>query len=82
MGTAKKLDPTKLEIVDIKKTSYDPLAKKIRRTFKNEKNKIMVICSSEKPKDIKKLGSISFVPSVAGIYITSYIINDIIKGEK
>ena len=82
MGTAKKLDPTKLEIVDIKKTSYDPLAKKIRKTFKNEKNKIMVICSSEKPKDIKKLGSISFVPSVAGIYITSYIINDIIKGEK
>ena len=35
----------------------------------------------EKPKEIKKLGSISFVPSVAGIYITSYIINDII-GEK
>ena len=34
-----------------------------------------------KPKEIKKLGSISFVPSVAGIYITSYIINDII-GEK
>ena len=82
MGTANKLDPTKLEIVDIKKTSYDPLAKKIRKTFKNEKNKIMVICSSDKPKDIKKLGSISFVPSVAGIYITSYIINDIIKGEK
>ena len=82
MGTAKKLDPTKLEIVDIKKTSYDPLAKKIRKTFKNEKNKIMVISSSEKPKEIKKLGSISFVPSVAGIYITSYIINDIIKGEK
>ena len=42
----------------------------------------MVICSSEKPKDIKKLGSISFVPSVAGILITSYIINDILKGAK
>ena len=34
------------------------------------------------PKNIKNLGSISFVPSVAGILITSYIINDIIKGEK
>ena len=84
MGTAKKLDPTKLEITDIRKTSYDPLAKRIRKMVKDEhiNNKIMVISSSEKPKDIKKLGSISFVPSVAGIYITSYIINDIIKGEK
>ena len=83
MGTAKKLDPTKLEITDIRKTSYDPLAKRIRKMVKDEhiNNKIMVISSSEKPKEIKKLGSISFVPSVAGIYITSYIINDII-GEK
>ncbi len=83
MGTAKKLDPTKLEITDIRKTSYDPLAKRIRKMVKDEKinGKIPVICSTEKPKEIKKLGSISFVPSVAGIYITSYIINDII-GEK
>ncbi|CCY94639.1 thiF family protein [Firmicutes bacterium CAG:884] len=83
MGTAKKLDPTKLEITDIRKTSYDPLAKRIRKMVKDEKinGKIPVICSTEKPQEIKKLGSISFVPSVAGIYITSYIINDII-GEK
>lgn len=83
MGTAKKLDPTKLEITDIRKTSYDPLAKRIRKMVKDEKinGKIPVICSTEKPKETKKLGSISFVPSVAGIYITSYIINDII-GEK
>ena len=33
---------------------------------------------TEKPKEIKKLGSISFVPSVAGIYITSYIIKTLI----
>ncbi len=84
MGTAKKLDPTKLEITDIRKTSYDPIAKKIRKMIKEEniKNKIPVVCSNEKPKQINKLGSISYVPSVAGIYITSYIINDIIKGEK
>lgn len=83
MGTAKKIDPTKLEITDIWKTSYDPLAKKIRKMVKEEhiNNKIMVVSSKEKPKEIKKLGSISYVPSVAGILITSYIINDII-GEK
>lgn len=83
MGTAKKLDPTELEIIDIRKTSYDPLAKRIRKMIKDEhiNNKIMVVSSKEKPKEIKKLGSISYVPSVAGILITSYIINDII-GEK
>ncbi len=80
MGTAKKLDPTKLKITELSKTSYDPIAKKLRKTFKN--NKVIVICSTEKPKEIKKLGSISFVPSVAGILITSYIINDILKGAK
>ena len=55
MGTAKKLDPTKLEITDIRKTSYDPLAKRIRKMVKDEhiNNKIMVISSSEKPKEIK-----------------------------
>ena len=31
MGTGNKLDPTKLEITDIRKTSYDPLAKRIRK---------------------------------------------------
>ena len=36
MGTAKKLDPTKLEITDIRKTSYDPLAKRIRKMVKDE----------------------------------------------
>ena len=80
MGTAKKLDPTKLKITELSKTSYDPIAKKLRKTFKN--SKVIVICSTEKPKEIKKLGSISFVPSVAGILITSYIINDILKGAK
>ena len=29
MGTGNKMDPTKLKITDIRKTSYDPLAKKI-----------------------------------------------------
>ena len=31
MGTANKIDPTKLEITDIRKTSYDPLAKILRK---------------------------------------------------
>lgn len=77
MGTAKKLDPTRLKITDISKTSYDPLAKKIRTHFKNKK--IKVISSDEEPVNIKELGSNSYVPAVAGILCASYVINDIIK---
>ena len=83
MGTAKKLDPTKLEIVDVRKTSYDPIAKIIRKMVKEEKisKKVWVISSTEKPADTKDnvLGSTAFVPSTAGLLCAKFIINDIIK---
>lgn len=83
MGTGNKLDPSKLEIIDIRKTSYDPLAKAIRKMVNEEKlnGKIMVVCSKEQPikTNSKTIASSSFVPSVAGLLCTSYIINDIIK---
>lgn len=83
MGTGNRLDPTKLEITNIWKTNNDPLAKIIRKLLKekNIKEKIPVICSKELPIKIKDRnpGSTSIVPSVAGIYITSYIINDTLK---
>lgn len=87
MGTGNKLDPTKLKIMDIRKTSYDPIAKIIRKMIKEEKinQKIMVVCSDEKglQKNIQKIPSNSFVPATAGLLCTSYIINDIIKqGEE
>ncbi|HAX72161.1 MAG TPA: tRNA threonylcarbamoyladenosine dehydratase [Firmicutes bacterium] len=51
MGAANKLDPTKFEIVDLSKTSYDPVAKVIRTKLKKEKinGKIPVIYSTERP---------------------------------
>ena len=83
MGTAKKLDLTKLEIVDVRKTSYDPIAKIIRKMVKEEKisKKVWVISSTEKPVDTKDnvLGSTAFVPSTAGLLCAKFIINDIIK---
>ena len=82
MGTGNRLDPSKLEIVDIRKTSGDPLAKIIRKYIKDERinKKVMVLCSKEVP--IRKgtvVGSSSFVPPSAGLLITSYVIRDIIK---
>ena len=81
MGTGNKFHPEMLEIVELKKTSYDPLAKVIRNKFKDEKRKIMVVCSKEKGVSIKDRtpGSCSLVPNAAGIMCASFVVNDILK---
>lgn len=81
MGTAKKLDPSKLQITDIRKTYNDPLARIIRKYIKDEKitKKIDVLSSTELPIKTEGLGSSSFVPSSAGLLIASYIIRKLIK---
>ena len=84
MGTANKLDPTKLEITDIYKTSICPLAKVIRKKLRQlEINDLKIVYSTEKPLQIAKqksnLGSISYVPSVAGLIIASEVVKDIIE---
>jgi len=85
MGTGKRLDPTKLQITDVRKTNYDPIAKIIRKMVKDEeiKEKIYTICSNEPPIKTNNnvIASNSFVPATAGLLCTSYIINDVIKGE-
>ena len=83
MGTGNRLDPTKLEITNIWKTNYDPLAKVMRKLLRdnNIKDKIPVVSSKEIPIKIKsrKPGSSSLVPNVAGFYIASYVFNGIIQ---
>lgn len=83
MGTGNKFDPSKLTITDIRKTSYDPLAKIIRKyVISNHiKEKIMVVSSIEPPIKSNKVSSIAFVPASSGILISSYIINDILKNN-
>lgn len=84
MGTGNRMDPTKLEITDIRKTNNDPIARILRKWVKDNKinKKIPVLCSKEVPKKTGKIiGSNSFVPSCAGLIITSYIINDIINAK-
>lgn len=82
MGTGNKLDPSKLEITDIRKTINDPLARIMRKWVKDEKikEKITVLSSSEVPIRVKGVvSSNSFVPGSAGLLITSWIINNIIS---
>lgn len=87
MGTGNKLDPTRFEVADIYKTSVCPLAKVMRRELKARGIQgLKVIYSKEEPIKPKvnpeekcKAGSISFVPSVAGLIIAGEVVKDIIK---
>lgn len=90
MGTGNKLNPTQLEVTDIYKTSVCPLAKVMRKELKKRNiKKLKVIYSREEPikpnveekLDIRTVipGSISFVPSVAGLIIASEVVKDLIK---
>jgi tRNA A37 threonylcarbamoyladenosine dehydratase len=83
MGTANKIDPTKLEIMNIWKTQNDPVAKAMRKMLRDNdiKYKLPVLCSTEIPIKTHERtpGSVSFVPNVAGFCIASYVFNDIIS---
>ena len=82
MGTGNKLNPTLLEICDIRKTSYDPIAKKIRKivTDNKIKDKIPVVYSKEQnPKFQGNIPSMIFVPATAGLLLANYVIRDIIN---
>ena len=84
MGTAKKLNPSKLSITTLDKTEYDPIAKLLRKKCRENRidaKKVKVVSSNEVPLDIKEKATSSIVPNTAGILLASYIINDIINLE-
>ena len=86
MGTGNKLDPSMLEIVDVRKTVNDPLARIVRKHVKDKRinDKVLVLSSRELPiKTGDRIpGSTSFVPSSAGLLIASYIIRTFINEDK
>ncbi len=92
MGTGNKLNPMMLKVSDISKTSVCPLAKVMRRELKKRGvNKLKVVYSEETPVTPEDTtgaetkgntgrvapGSISFVPSVAGLILAREVILDI-----
>ncbi|WP_139490351.1 tRNA threonylcarbamoyladenosine dehydratase [Brevibacillus dissolubilis] len=56
MGAANKMDPTKFQVEDISKTSYDPIAKVVRRELKKARiyKGVKVVYSKEIPVTIKE----------------------------
>ena len=81
MGTAKKMDPTKLSITTLDKTNYDKLAKVIRKKVKDLKinKKTNVVSSTEEVIKCNTLGSFMMVPATAGILCAKYVIDDVIN---
>lgn len=83
MGTARKMDASGIYVTTLDKTSYDPLARNMRKIIDKEKQKkVVVISSKEQPINTLGLGSNSFVPAISGILITNYIINDCLKFDR
>lgn len=87
MGAGNKLDPTRFEVSDISKTSVCPLARVMRQELRKRGiNHMKVVYSKEEPikhgftEDGRPLpGSVSFVPSAAGLILAGEVIKDLIK---
>jgi tRNA A37 threonylcarbamoyladenosine dehydratase len=92
MGAGAKLDPTKLQVVDISKTYNCPFAQQIRKYLRqhNIRKGIKVVFSPEEPikeslmltdgKNYKRsaYGTISYLPAVFGATTASVVIRDLI----
>ena len=85
MGAGNKLDPTRFEVADISKTSVCPLARRMRTELrKSGIEHLKVVYSKEPPvraagegQGRPVTGSVSFVPSVAGLILAAEVIKDI-----
>lgn len=92
MGTGNKLDPTAFTVTDIYKTSFCPLARIMRKELrKRGVEKLKVVYSEEEaltpegvteelPQGRRSIpGSVSFVPSAAGLILAGEVIKDIVN---
>ena len=92
MGTGNKLDPTAFTVTDIYKTSFCPLARIMRKELRKRGiERLKVVYSEEEaltpegvteelPQGRRSIpGSVSFVPSAAGLILAGEVIKDIVK---
>lgn len=83
MGTGNKLDPSRLRVADIAETHTCPLARIMRKEWKDRGlGRVCVVFSEEPPLPPKSelsdgkrtVGSVAFVPSVAGMMIAGEVV--------
>ena len=86
MGAGNKLDPTQFKVADIFQTKVDPVAKVMRKKLKEYGvESLKVVYSEEVPRKIdtgnltgKVIGSVAFVPSVAGLILAAEVVSRLI----
>ncbi len=88
MGTGNKLDPSRLEVADIYRTSVCPLAKVMRKELRARGiGSLDTVYSREDPIKPSRImmdgtrsvpGSVSFVPASAGLLLASVVIKKLI----
>ena len=83
MGAGNKLDPTRFEVARLSDTQTCPLARAMRKILREKglDKKVKVVYSQEpaRKNDMGVIGSVSFVPSVAGLIMAGEIIKDLTK---
>ena len=90
LGTGNKVDPSRLKISDVAKTSVCPLARVMRRELKVRGiNHLTVLWSDEEPIKSKITedgrpvpASTAFVPSAAGLMIASHVVRELTASDK
>ncbi len=96
MGAGNKLDPTRFEVEDLFKTEVCPLCKVMRRELRQHGvTALKVVYSREPPRrpsaDTQTsdspagrvpTGSVSFVPSVAGLLLAAEVVRDLIDSQQ
>lgn len=82
MGTGNRYKMPKFEVSDISKTSYDKLAKKLRKMLKDEGvEKLDVVYTKEEVEKTESLGSVVYYPLMCAGVIVSFVTNEIIKNN-
>lgn len=87
MGTGNRLDPTRFKVTDIYKTEGCPLARVMRCELRKRGIKSLTVVFSDEQTtrhhtvsaDDKTIGSISFVPSCAGLIAVGHVIKKLLK---
>lgn len=85
MGTGNRIDPTAFKVGDVFETSYDPLAKVMRKELKARGiTSLKVVYSTEQPIKTgnRTPSSVSFVPGVAGLIMAGEIIKTLLNNPK
>ncbi len=92
MGAGSRLDSSKIQVDDISRTEYCPLARIMRKKLKENgiykgvrciysTENLNRVMEPENKNDKRMQGSISFIPGIFGLMAAGLIINDIINRE-